>query len=122
MFVATLGWSRATYLEFVTDERLETPIAVHKNAFLAFGGVLREVFYDNMRTVVLERNAYGRGCHRFQTGFLAFARPSQLGQEGLVLDREAANLAVGRWLCTVANQRALYDGLSELVWRHINSI
>jgi transposase len=24
VFVATLGWSRATYVEFVTDERVET--------------------------------------------------------------------------------------------------
>ncbi|SEP50616.1 Integrase core domain-containing protein [Methylobacterium sp. ap11] len=74
MFVATLGWSRAAHLEFVTDERLETLIAAHENAFLAFGGVPREVLYDNMRTVVVERNAYGRGRHRFQAGFLDFAR------------------------------------------------
>lgn len=74
VFVATLGWSRATYLEFVTDERLETLIAAHENAFLTFGGVPREVLYDNMRTVVVERNAYGHGRHRFQAGFLDFAR------------------------------------------------
>ncbi len=74
VFVATLGWSRAAYLEFVTDERLETLIAAHENAFLAFGGVPREVLYDNMRTVVVERNAYGRGRHRFQAGFLDFTR------------------------------------------------
>jgi transposase len=38
VFVATLGWSRATYVEFVTDERVETLIEAHENAFLAFGG------------------------------------------------------------------------------------
>jgi transposase len=74
VFVATLGWSRASYVEFVTDERVETLIGAHENAFLAFGGVPREVLYDNMRTVVLERNAYGRGRHRFHPGFLDFAR------------------------------------------------
>lgn len=74
VFVATLGWSRAAYVEFVTDERLETLIAAHENAFLALGGVPREVLYDNMRTVVLERNGYGRGRHRFHPGFLDFAR------------------------------------------------
>ncbi len=37
-------------------------------------GVPREVLYDNMRTVVVERNAYGRGRHRFQAGFLDFTR------------------------------------------------
>jgi transposase len=27
-----------------------------------------------MKTVVLERNAYGRGVHRFHAGFLDYAR------------------------------------------------
>lgn len=74
VFVATLGWSRAAYVEFVTDERVETLIEAHENAFLAFGGTPREVLYDNMRTVVLERHGYGRGRHRFHAGFLDFAR------------------------------------------------
>lgn len=65
MFIATLGWSRTTYVEFCDDERVETLILVHENAFLAFGGAPIEVLYDNMRTVVIERNTYGRGVHRF---------------------------------------------------------
>jgi transposase len=140
VFVATLGWSRAAYVEFATDERIETLIAAHENAFLVFGGTPREVLYDNMRTVVLERHAYGRGRHRFHPGFLDFARhcgfrprlcapyraqtkgkverfirylrhsfwvplASRLAQDGLVVDRETANLAVRRWLREVANAR-----------------
>ena len=140
VFVATLGWSRATYVEFVTDERVETLIEAHENAFLAFGGTPHEVLYDNMRTVVLERHGYGRGRHRFHPGFLDFARhcgfrlrlcaphraqtkgkverfirylrhsfyvplASRLAQESLIVDRETANLAVGRWLREVANLR-----------------
>ncbi len=57
VFVATLGWSRAAYIEFVSDERLETLLSCHEHVFLAFGGVPREVLYDNMRTVVQERGA-----------------------------------------------------------------
>lgn len=140
VFVATLGWSRAAYVEFVTDERVETLIGAHENAFLAFGGVPREGLYDNMRTVVLERNGYGHGQHRFHPGFLDFARhcglvprlcaphraqtkgkverfirylresfyiplASRLAQEGLVIDRETANVAAARWLREVANAR-----------------
>src|SRR5258708_1669874 len=140
VFVATLGWSRAAYVEFVTDERVERLIEAHENAFFAFGGVPREVLYDNMRTVVLERHGYGRGRHRFHPGFLDFARhcgfrprlcapyraqtkgkverfirylrysfyvplASRLAQEGLIVDRETANLAAGRWLREVANTR-----------------
>ena len=74
VFVATLGWSRAAYVEFVTDERVETLIEAHEDAFLSFGGTPPEVLYDNMRTIVLERHGYGRGRYRFHPGFLDFAR------------------------------------------------
>jgi transposase len=74
VFIATLGWSRAAYVEFCDDERVETLIRAHENALLAFGGVPIEVLYDNMRTVVIERNTYGRGIHRFHPGFLDYAR------------------------------------------------
>jgi len=74
VFIATLGWSRAAYVEFCDDERVETLIACHERAFLAFGGVPFEVLYDNMKTVVLERNTYGRGAHRFHPGFLDFVK------------------------------------------------
>ena len=69
-----LGWSRAAYVEFCDDERVETLIRAHENALLAFGGVPIEVLYDSMRTVVIERNTYGRGVHRFHPGFLDYAR------------------------------------------------
>lgn len=74
VFIATLGWSRVAYVEFCDDERVETLIRCHENAFLAFGGGPREVLYDNVRTVVIERNTYGRGVHRFHAGFLDYAR------------------------------------------------
>ncbi len=74
VFIATLGWSRAAYVEFCDDEKVETLIACHENALRFFGGVPLEVLYDNMRTVVLERNTYGRGVHRFHPGFLDYAR------------------------------------------------
>lgn len=73
-FIATLGHSRATYVEFREDERVETLIECHDAAFEAFGGVPREVLYDNMRTVVIARNAFGQGVHRFHGGFLDYAR------------------------------------------------
>ena len=74
VFIATLGFSRAAYVEFVDDERVETLIGCHENAFLAFAGAPREVLYDNMKTVVIERNTYGKGAHRFHPGFLDYAR------------------------------------------------
>ena len=74
VFVATLGWSRAAYVEFVTDERVESLIEAHEKRLFGVRRPPREVLYDNMRTVVLERHGYGRGRHRFHPGFLDFAR------------------------------------------------
>ena len=73
VFIATLGWSRTTYVEFVTDERMETLLGCHERAFYYFGGVPREVLYDNMRTVVTDRDHYGPGLHRYNRTFLDFA-------------------------------------------------
>lgn len=68
LFLATLGWSRFNFGLFVGNEQFETLRDCHEQAFDAFGGVPQEVLYDNMRTVVQERNAYGRGLHRFHPG------------------------------------------------------
>lgn len=73
-FCATLGYSRASYVEFVGDMKVETLIGCHERAFAMLGGVPRSILYDNMKTVILERDAYGEGKHRFHTGFLDFAR------------------------------------------------
>jgi transposase len=64
-FVATLGYSRAAYIQYVTDERIETLVACHVAAIEFFGGAPQEVLYDNMKTVVIERDGYGPGLHRF---------------------------------------------------------
>jgi transposase len=73
-FVATLGYSRASFVEFVVNERLETLLDCHSKAFEYFGGVPGEILYDNMKTVVLKRNAYANHQHRFQPGFMDYAR------------------------------------------------
>lgn len=72
-FVATLGFSRNTFGTFVADEQFMTLRTCHERAFDEFGGVPKEVLYDNMRTVVQARNAYGQGQHRFHPGLRDFA-------------------------------------------------
>ncbi len=73
-FVATLGYSRAAYVEFVADMQLSTLLACHAHCFDWFGGVPRRILYDNMKTVVVERDAFGPPQHRFQPVSLDFAR------------------------------------------------
>ncbi|MCD6190362.1 MAG: IS21 family transposase [Sulfurimonas sp.] len=72
-FVATMGYSRASYVEYVTDEKVDTLIKCHMNAFSYFGGVPEEGLYDNMKTVIIKRNVYGYGKHKFNEQFRDFA-------------------------------------------------
>lgn len=73
-FIATLGFSRVSFVEFVEDTQLSTLLTCHEQAFHYFGGVPREALYDNMKTVILTRDAYGQGLHRLQPGFRDFAK------------------------------------------------
>lgn len=73
-FCATLGFSRASFVRFVIDMKVETLIVCHQQAFEMFGGIVRQALYDNMKTVVLERDASGQGAHHFHSGFLDYAR------------------------------------------------
>jgi transposase len=73
-FIATLGYSRMTYVEFVDNQRLETLLCCLSHAFDYFGGTPKQVLFDNMKTVVIQRNAYGEGQHRFQSGLWDFAK------------------------------------------------
>ncbi len=73
-FIATLGHSRMTYVEFVDNQRLETLLTCLSHAFDYFGGTPKQILFDNMKTVVTQRNAYGEGQHRFQGGLWDFAK------------------------------------------------
>lgn len=54
-FVMVLCWSRATFARFTLDQTLESFLRCHVEAFEAFGGTPRECLYDNLKSVVLER-------------------------------------------------------------------
>ena len=51
-------------------------IGCHERPLAAFGGVPRKVLYDNMKTVVIERDVCGEGLHRYHAGFLDLAKHS----------------------------------------------
>ena len=72
-FVATLGYSRATFVRFTTDETAETLCSCVREALIYFDGVPRHVLFDNAKTVVVERDAYGEGQHRWHSSALALA-------------------------------------------------
>jgi len=64
-FVATLGYSRASYVRFTTDETAATLCACVREALTFFGGVPNHLLFDNASTIVVERDAYGEGQHRW---------------------------------------------------------
>lgn len=58
-FVMVLGHSRAMYLEFTEDERLDTLMGCHLRAMQYFGGRPETMLYDNMKTVVQGQDEQG---------------------------------------------------------------
>ena len=55
-----LGFSRADYVEFVDRCTLETLLDGHIRGFKYLGGVPAEILYDNMKHVVVGRDAAGK--------------------------------------------------------------
>jgi len=58
-FVLTLGYSRAMVAEIALDQRLETLLALHEEAFSQLGGVPHEILYDRMKTVLVDIDERG---------------------------------------------------------------
>jgi transposase len=58
-FLMTLGWSRASYLEFTVSADSAWWLRCHIHAFCYFGGVPYDVLHDNPKTAVLDRDADG---------------------------------------------------------------
>jgi transposase len=52
-FVMTLSWSRHQYVEFVFDQKVETWLRCHRNAFAFFGGVPEGVRIDNLKAGIV---------------------------------------------------------------------
>ena len=63
--VATMGYSRASFVKFTAGEDTATLCAGLCEAFDYFGGVPEHVLFDNTKAVVIERDAYGPGLHRW---------------------------------------------------------
>ena len=71
--VATMGYSRATFVKFAAREDSGTLCAGLREAFDYFGGVPEHVLFDNTKAVVIERDAYGPGLHRWNDELKALA-------------------------------------------------
>ena len=73
LFVATLGYSRRTYVAMFLHERQSAWLQGLEGAFRHFGGTTREVLVDNARALVNEHDAQTREV-AFNDRFHAFCR------------------------------------------------
>jgi transposase len=69
-FAMVLSWSRALYVDFTLDQRMDSFLRMHERAFAFFGGIPRKVLYDNLKSVVLHH--VGQTV-QFNPTFLGFA-------------------------------------------------
>lgn len=72
-FVATLGWSRATYVRFYSRQDTAAWCDGIEHALSFFGGTPRHLLFDNAKAIILERDVYGEGQHRWNPTLLALA-------------------------------------------------
>jgi transposase len=72
-FVATLGYSRATFVRFGAREDSDAWLDGLREAFAYFGGVPEQALFDNAGAIILEPDAYGVGLHRWHPRLLALA-------------------------------------------------
>jgi transposase len=129
-FVFTLSWSRHQYVEFVFDQKVETWLRLHRNAFAFFGGVPKRVVIDNLKAGIARvcwhepqaQQSY-RECAEHYGFLIDPCRPRKPEHKGKVEQggvhyvkrnflggREPttitqANRDVLRWMHTVAGQR-----------------
>jgi transposase len=72
-FVATLGYSRATFVLFTDREDGPAWLRGLREAFAYFGGVPQDALFDNASAIITQRDAYGEGQHRWNPALAALA-------------------------------------------------
>lgn len=73
-FVATLGYSRATYVQFFDNEKVEAWKTGIIEACHFFEGVPKEILCDNAKAIIIERDAYEEGHHKWNQTMLDLSK------------------------------------------------
>lgn len=73
-FVATLGYSRAAYARFSEHERQGDWLDGILEALRYFGGVPRGILFDNAKCIMIGRDAFGEGKHRWNASLPGVSR------------------------------------------------
>lgn len=70
VFSMVFSWSRALFLDFSLDQRMDTFLRMHRRALEFFAGVPKKILYDNLKSVVLHHVG---ATVQFNPQFLHFA-------------------------------------------------
>ena len=138
-FVMVLSWSRATFARFTLDQTLESFLRCHVEGFEKLDGVPRAILYDNLKSVVLERQGdlirfHNRilelaGHYHFAPKPVAIARGNEKGRterrirdirESFFAARTFGSLAdlnrqLDTWIARVVHQRRVPGDSEKLV-------
>ncbi len=69
-----LGYSRTAFVYFTNNMRQDTFQSCHIKAFDYFGGIPKTILYDNLKSVVMQRDKYGKNRHGINDKFLDFSK------------------------------------------------
>ena len=78
VFSMILSYSRYAYYEIVTDQKTDTFIACHINAFEYFRGVPQTVLIDNLKAAVLNANFFEPSLQQNYSEFLKYYKSAPL--------------------------------------------
>ena len=73
-FVATLGYSRYCYVEFFDNEKASAWMQGIENSLKFFNGIPETILFDNAKALVVQRDAYGEGAHKFNNMLLDLSK------------------------------------------------
>lgn len=124
VFNMRLSYSRLDYYEKVYDQKVETFIQCHINAFAYFGGVPSSVRIDNLKAAILEANFYEpvyqkvyqdfANYYKFKSIPCRIYRPNDKGKVESGIKYVKGNFFKGR---TFNNGNDCDQQLKEWTWR-----
>lgn len=123
--VITLSWSRAFWVHFSLDQRVESVLRGHVEAFEHFGGVPRTMLYDNMKTAVIERRGDAvrlherlvqcAGWYLFSAAACAPHRPNEKGRVERRIRDIRESLLVGQTWSSLDDLRTAFRSWQQEV-------
>jgi len=118
-FVMVLSYSRAVFLRFFLNALLENFLRGHVEAFETWGGLARTLLYDNLKSVVLERQGDAIRFHptllefaahyRFDPRHVAIARGNEKGRVERAVRYIRSAFFAGRSFVDLADLNAQAD-------------